>query len=493
MPTRTASQPSNQIAPAKGIFIDNKWHPASSGAAIDVYAPAEGAVFARIAAGNAADIDKAVVAARRAFETGGWGRLTGVERGRILARLGQLVLDNVDELTVIEARDTSKPLKQARADILACARYFEFYGGAADKLHGETIPFLNGYFVATEREPHGVTGHIIPWNYPAQMFGRTLAPALAVGNATVMKPAEDACLTPLRLCELAAEAGFPEGAINVVPGLGTQAGAALIAHKGVDFLSFTGSPEVGVIVQTEAAKNHIDCMLELGGKSPQIVFADVDLDAALPSLVNAIVQNAGQTCSAGARLLVEKRGYDRIVAAVAERFGKLRAGTPEMDLDLGALISSKQRERVERFTARAAADAIPLLAEGGIAADVPGTGYFVTPKLFGPVPRSNILAREEVFGPVLSVIPFADEADAIATANGTDFGLIAGVWSQDGKRALRVARRIKAGQVYINAYGAGGGIELPFGGVRKSGHGREKGMAALDDFTTLKTLVVKHD
>jgi aldehyde dehydrogenase (NAD+) len=481
------------ILESKGIFIDNRWHAPHPDATIDVYAPAEGTVFARIAAGSPADIDNAVAAARKAFETGAWGRLTGVERGRLLSRLGQLVLDHIDELTLIEARDTSKPMKQARADILACARYFEFYGGAADKFHGETIPFLNGYFAATEREPHGVTGHIIPWNYPAQMFGRTLAPALAAGNATVMKPAEDACLMPLRLCELAAEAGFPEGAINVVPGLGTVAGAALIAHKGIDFLSFTGSPEVGVLVQTEAAKNHISCTLELGGKSPQIVFADVDLDAALPSLVNAIVQNAGQTCSAGARLLVERSGYDRIVAAVSERFAKLRAGTPEMDLDLGALISKRQRDRVEKFTARAAADAIPLLAEGGIAEGVPGAGYFVTPKLFGPVPRSNILAREEVFGPVLSVIPFADEADAIAAANGTDFGLIAGVWSQDGKRALRVARKIKAGQVYINAYGAGGGIELPFGGVKKSGHGREKGMAALHDFTTLKTLIVKHD
>ena len=487
MPATTAIQDS------KGIFIDNQWRSASSDAAIDVYAPAEGAVFAQIAAGNAADIDRAVAAARKAFETGAWGHLTGVERGRLLSRLGQLVLDHIDELTLLEARDTSKPMKQARADILACARYFEFYGGAADKFHGETIPFLNGYFAATEREPHGVTGHIIPWNYPAQMFGRTLAPALAAGNATVLKPAEDACLTPLRLCELAVEAGFPEGAINVVPGRGTEAGAALIAHKGVDFLSFTGSPEVGVLVQTEAARNHISCTLELGGKSPQIVFADVDLDAALPSLVNAIVQNAGQTCSAGARLLVERSGYDRIIAAVAERFVKLRAGTPEMDLDLGALINRRQRERVEKFTARAAADAIPLLAEGGIAEAVPGAGFFVTPKLFGPVPRSNILAREEVFGPVLSVIPFADEADAIAAANGTDFGLIAGVWSQDGKRAMRVARKIKAGQVYINAYGAGGGIELPFGGVKKSGHGREKGMAALHDFTALKTLIVKHD
>jgi aldehyde dehydrogenase (NAD+) len=486
-------QAAELVAPPLGVFIDNRWRPSSSGETIDVHAPAEGTVFARIAAGSARDIDLAVTSARRAFEGGAWGRLAAAERGRLLAKLAQLILDHAEELAKLEARDTGKPMKQARADIQACARYFEFYGGAADKLHGETIPFLTGYFVATEREPHGVTGHIIPWNYPAQMFGRTLAPALAAGNATVLKPAEDACLTPLRLADLAAEAGLPQGAINVVPGRGVEAGAALIAHPGVDFLSFTGSPEVGVLVQTEAARNHIGCTLELGGKSPQIVFSDVDLDAALPSLVNAIVQNAGQTCSAGSRLLVERKGYDRVLEAVIERFAALRAGTPEMDLDLGPLINPRQKRRVEGFCAQAAADEVPLLAEGAIADGVPLGGYFVTPKLFGPVPRSNSLAREEVFGPVLSAIPFEDEEDGVALANGTDFGLIAGVWSRDAKRATRVARKVRAGQVYINAYGAGGGIELPFGGMRKSGHGREKGMAALMEFTTLRTLVFKHD
>ncbi len=267
----------------------------------------------------------------------------------------------------------------------------------------------------------------------------------------------------------------------------------MLKHPGIDFLSFTGSPEVGVMVQTEAAKNHIACTLELGGKSPQVVFADVDLDAALPTLVNAIVQNAGQTCSAGARLLVERRGYERIVEAVAQRFGQLKAGTPEMDLDLGPLISLRQKQRVEAFRAAAASDGIPILAEGSVETGTPAGGYFVTPRIYGPVPRGNALAREEVFGPVLSVIPFDDEEDAIGLANGTDFGLIAGIWSQDAKRAMRVARKVRAGQVYINAYGAGGGIELPFGGLRKSGHGREKGMAALYDFTTLKTIISRHD
>jgi aldehyde dehydrogenase (NAD+) len=478
---------------ARGVFIDNRWRPSASGRTVDVYAPAEGIAFAQIAAGNAADIDAAIAAARKAHETGAWGRFSAAERGRLLSKLGLIVLDHAEELVLIEARDTGKPMKQARADVQACARYFEFYGGAADKFHGETIPFLNGYFVATEHEPHGVTGHIIPWNYPVQMFARTLAPALAVGNATVLKPAEDACLTSLRLAELAVEAGFPEGAINIVPGLGTEAGAALIAHRGIDFVAFTGSPEVGVLVQTAAAKNHIGCTLELGGKSPQLVFADVDLEAALPSLVNAIVQNAGQTCSAGSRLLIERSGYDRIVDAVIDRFSGLRAGTPAMDLDLGPLINPRQKKRVEAFCANAASDGIPLLAEGRIAEGVPKEGYFVTPKLYGPVARANRLAHEEVFGPILAAIPFDDEGDAIALANSTDFALIAGVWTQNTKRATRVARKVKAGQVYINAYGAGGGIELPFGGMKKSGHGREKGMAALHELTTLKTLIMKHD
>jgi len=480
------------VTAAKGVFIGGKWAAAASGKEIDVIAPAEGRAFTRIAAGGAEDIDRAVKAARAAFE-GAWGRLAGFERGRLLSRLGQLVLDHADELALLEARDCGKPMKQAKADIAACARYFEFFGGAADKWHGATIPFLNGYFVATEREPHGVTGHVIPWNYPAQMYGRTLAPALAAGNAVVLKPAEEACLTTIRLSELAAEAGFPDGSINLVPGIGAEAGQALISHPGVDFLSFTGSPEIGVLVQTEAARNHIACTLELGGKSPQLVFSDVDLEAALPSLVNAIVQNAGQTCSAGSRLLVQRSGYDRIVGAVTERFRTLRAGMPEMDLDLGPLISPRQRKRVEAFCARAADDGVPLVAEGQVADGVAAEGYFVAPKLYGPVPRYNTLARDEVFGPVLSVIPFEDEADAIGIANGTDYALIAGLWTADAKRATRVARKVRAGQVYVNAYGAGGGIELPFGGLRKSGHGREKGFEALHDFTTLKTIVFKHD
>src|SRR5581483_752159 len=280
-------------------FIGGKWQPAQDGRSLEMLSPSDGLNIASIARGNAADIDAAVRAARHAFESGAWSKLTAVERGRLLVKLGQRILDHFEELAELEARDTGKPMKQARADITATARYFEFYGSAADKFHGDVIPFLDGYLVTVLREPKGVTGHIIPWNYPAQMLGRTIAPALAMGNAVVMKPAEEACVAPLRIVALAQEVGFPDGAINVVTGLGEEAGAALAGHSGIDFLSFTGSPEVGTLVQIAAAKNHSGCTLELGGKSPQIVFEDADLDAVLPAAVNAIVQNAGQTCSAG--------------------------------------------------------------------------------------------------------------------------------------------------------------------------------------------------
>lgn len=477
---------------AKGVFINNRWQPSNSGKTIPVVAPADGAVFTEIAAGDATDIDAAVSAARRALDDGAWGRMTATERGKLLVKLARLVEDRAEDLAALEARDTGKPMRLARGDIAALARYFEYYGGAADKMHGDTIPFLPGYHVSTVWEPLGVTGHIIPWNYPAQMTGRTLAPALAVGNATVIKPAEEACLVPLLIGELAAEAGFPEGAVNIVPGLGEDAGAALSAHRGLDFISFTGSPEVGILVQTAAARNHIGCTLELGGKSPQVVFADADLDAAATSVVNAIIQNAGQTCSAGSRVLIERRIWDKFFADVVNRFGKLQAGSPEMDLDLGPVISATQKRRVEGFVQRALDAGLSLAAQGGIANGVPTGGFYVPPVIFGPAPRDSELACEEVFGPVLAAMPFDDEADAVRLANGTEFGLVAGVWSGDGGRALRVAKKIRVGQIFVNGYGAGGGIELPFGGMKKSGHGREKGFEALYDLAALKTIVIKH-
>ena len=487
-----ARKPADEAVITFQNLIGGQWQPASDGRTVDMVSPSDGQVFARIARGTKADVDAAVKAARHAFEEGAWSKLTALERGRLLTKLGEAILAHHEELSQLEARDCGKPMKQARADITAAARYFEFYGSAADKVYGDTLPFLDGYMVTIMREPKGVTGHIIPWNYPSQMFGRSLAAALAMGNAVVMKPAEDACVAPVRMAQLAQEIGFPPGALNVVTGIGEEAGAALAAHPGIDFMSFTGSPEVGTLVQKAAAENHIGCTLELGGKSPQIVFEDADFDAVVPIVVNAIVQNGGQTCSAGSRVLVQKSIYDRFVTQVVAKFKQLRVGSHAMDLDCGPLISENQKKRVQGFIERAKKDGIPVLAEAQLAEGVPSGGYYVAPMLFGPVPRNNSLAQDEVFGPVLSIIPFEDEADAIKLANSTEFGLVAGVWTRDGGRQMRVAKKMRCGQVFVNGYGAGGGIELPFGGVKKSGHGREKGMEALKEFSHTKTIVFKH-
>jgi len=474
------------------LLINGQWVSPVNGGTIDVIDPCNGEVFTTIDRGSAADIDLAVKAAQGALD-GAWGKLTATERGRIMLRYAELILKNVEEIAQLEARDTGKPITTARNDAVAVARYFEFYGAAADKIHGETIPYLNGYNVSVVRVPHGVTAHIIPWNYPAQMFGRTLAPALAMGNAAVLKPSEDACLSVIKLSRLAVEAGFPDGALNVVTGYGYEAGAALTAHPHINFATFTGSPEVGVLVQESAAKNHVPCVLELGGKSPQIVFNDADLDKAVPVIIKAIVQNTGQTCAAGSRLLVQQDIYDKCIDRIAAGFNQVKVGTPAMDYDCGPIINKKQFDRVNKFIDGAKASGVPVLAEGTIGGNLSGNGYFVKPVLFGAVPRNHTLACDEVFGPVLSVIPFVDEEDAIDLANATDYGLTAGVWTENGSRQARMAKRVVSGQVFINCYGAGGGVELPFGGFKKSGHGREKGFMALEEFSTTKTIVHFYD
>ena len=477
----------------KQHFIDNRFVAGSSGETIPVLDPSTGQEYDTIPRGNAADIDLAVRAARKAYDEGAWGKLTAAERGRLMLKLSLKVLDHIDELTEIESRDCGKPTKQARADVTAIARYFEYYGGAADKLHGETLPYQNGYTVLTWREPHGVTGHVVPWNYPLQIFGRSVGGALAAGNACVVKPAEDACLSLLRVAELAAEVGFPPGAINIVTGYGHEAGDALTRHPGIDHISFTGSPRIGVLVTQVAAERHVPVTLELGGKSPQIVFGDADLDALIPVAVNAIVQNAGQTCSAGSRLLVERSAYDRVLERLSQAFSALRAGPAGMDLDCGPLIRKTQQERVQGFLKAAAQDGIATAAQGKIADGAPVEGYYQAPTLLRDVPVDHRLAQEEVFGPVLAAMPFDDEADAVRIANATEYGLAASIWTRDGGRQLRIARKVRSGQVFINNYGAGGGIELPFGGVKASGHGREKGFEALYGFTVLKTISIKHD
>ncbi len=473
-------------------LIDGKLVDSVSGLRIDVACPSDGKVFASIPASGEADVDLAVKAARRAFNEGPWGRMPAVERGRCLTRLFLLIEANGAELAALESRDTGKPVRQGKADVAATMRYFEFYGGAGDKIHGDTIPFLEGYTALTLREPHGVVAAIIPWNYPLQILSRVAGAALAMGNTLVVKPAEDASLTAIRMAELALETGIPKGVFNVITGYGREAGAALSAHPQVDYVTFTGSPPTGTAIQQAAAINNHGVTMELGGKSPQIVFADADVEAALPVLVNAVIQNGGQTCSAGSRVLIERSIYKQVAEGLAERFSKLVAGPHDADLDLGALINPRQRERVAGMVAGAEQAGIPILAKGTIRHGSPAGGYYHAPVLFGSVDPKAAIAQEEIFGPVLALFPFDGEDDAIRLANGTDFGLVASVWTKDGARQHRVAKRVRAGQVFVNGYGAGGGVELPFGGFKKSGHGREKGFEALYDMSATKTIVFNH-
>ena len=470
-------------------LIGGHWSAPANGKSLPLINPSDGSTLCNIARGDAADIDAAVGAAQAALD-GEWGRVTALERGRVLTRIGQLVLERVEELATLEAMDVGKPLTQAHADAVALARYMEFYGGAADKVHGATIPYLDGYTVYTLREPHGVTGHIVPWNYPMQIIGRSVGAALAMGNAAVLKPAEEACLTALAFAHIAQEAGLPDGALNVVPGLGDEAGAALSSHPGVQHISFTGSVRTGALVQQAAGKNVIPVTLELGGKSPQLVFDDADLDAALPFLVNAGIQNAGQTCSASSRILVQRGVYDVVRDRMAAAYGDLTVGPAMDDLKVGPLISKRQQEIVKDFLQKG--HDLTLSAQGILASDTEHTGAYVLPTLFSDVPPDHPLARDEIFGPVQVIIAFDSEEEAVQIANSTDYGLVASIWTQNGARQMRLAKALNSGQVFINNYGAGGGVELPFGGVGKSGHGREKGFEALYGFSQLKTVAAFH-
>ncbi|MCQ9329502.1 aldehyde dehydrogenase family protein [Pelistega suis] len=470
------------------MVINGERKASVSGQTLEVINPATGEVFTTIPRGTAEDVNLAVKAARQAL-SGAWGQLTAVERGRLLLKLSQKILSCAEELAQLEAQDTGKAITTARNDIQVLARYFEFYAGGADKIHGETIPFLNEYAVQVIREPLGVTAHILPWNYPAQTFGRSVSAALAMGNAAVVKPAEDACLSIIRIAELALEVGFPAGALNVVTGLGEEVGASLSAHEDINFISFTGSGEVGALIQAAAAKNAVKCVLELGGKSAHVVFDDVNLAIAPKMIARGIIANTGQTCTAGSRVLIQRGIFDRFVALLAEEFKQAQVGSQEMDLSCGPVVNQAQFNRVNKYIEMGKAEGLKVAAEGTIHPDVSEKGFFVKPTLFVADKHDSQLLQDEIFGPVLVAVPFDTEEEGIQLANATQYGLMGAVWTENGGRQQRVARAMQAGQIYINGFGAGGGVELPFGGMKRSGHGREKGFVALEEMSTTKTII----
>ena len=462
------------------------------GATFPVLDPATAEPVALVARCGPGEVDAAVDAAGRAFAHG-WRRVPASERARALHELAALIRRDRDALARLESLDTGKPLRQAFADVDIAARYFEFYGNVSEAVYGETIPVSADVFAYTLREPFGVTAHIVPWNYPIQISARTLAPALAAGNCCVLKPSEEAPLTPLRLGRLALEAGFPPGVLNVVPGLGEEAGAALAAHPAITHLAFTGSADVGRLVGKAAAENCVPVTLELGGKSPNIVFADADVEAAAPVVVASILQNAGQTCSAGSRLLVEEDVHERLVEEISRRFRAAAIGPGLEDADLGPLISQAQRDRVAGFVDAGRREA--TLVTGGAPPDDEhlGRGFFWEPTLFDEVDPAAAIAREEIFGPVLSVTAFRGADEALALADSSPYGLIAAVWTRDVALAHTLVRELEVGQVYVNSYGAGGGVELPFSGRKRSGHGVEKGYEAMLAYTRTKTAAVRLD
>jgi aldehyde dehydrogenase (NAD+)/betaine-aldehyde dehydrogenase len=457
--------------------------------AFAVIDPGTGEQWAEAGLCDRAETDMAVKAARAAYENG-WSDTPAAERGRLLRKLGELVTRDGERLAEYESRDVGKPISQGRKDVIAVARYFEYYGSIVECLDGDTLQTSPAVFGMTIREPFGVTGHITPWNYPMQMSARTVAPSLAAGNCCVHKPAEITPATSTEIARLALEAGFPPGVYNVIHGTGPVVGDALTIHDGVDHVSFTGSRPVGELVAINAAKHVIPAVLELGGKSPNIVFPDADLDDAIPQIVNSIIQNAGQTCSAGSRVLIHEACYDEVSARIAAHFKTIRLGYGLTDPDMGPIVSAKQLETVSGLVAEGIKRGDGEVLAGGKRAEGLGGGFFMEPTFIGNVAPNAHLFGEEIFGPVLVATKFADEAEAIRLANATEFGLVAGIWTKDAGRALRMAKKIKTGQVFINTYGAAGGVELPFGGWKKSGYGREKGFEGMLGYTQTKTIAI---
>jgi aldehyde dehydrogenase (NAD+) len=476
----------------EALIIDGQRVAASDGGAFDVNDPSTGQPLAQVAKATKADVKRAVQSARAALESKAWGGIVPAERSRMLFRIAQAIRDRAEELADLESRDNGKPLRQARADVQVAARYFEFFAGAADKIMGNTIPLGPGFLDYTVREPIGVSAQIIPWNYPIQIGARGVAPALAAGCTVVLKPAEEAPMTALRLGEIALACGVPPGVLNVVPGMGPEAGAALASDPDINQLTFTGSVEVGILVAKMAADHIVPVVMELGGKSPNIVFADADLDITVQGVANAIFQNAGQTCSAGSRLLVERTAHDALVEKLIARTKSMRIGPGVSDPDLGPIISKRQLETVEGYVRVGASEGAAVVAGGSRPKDAAlGAGFYFEPTLLDRVSPEMRVSREEIFGPVLAITTFDDLEQAAELANRSDYGLVAGIWTRDINKAMALSSRIKTGQVYVNTYGAGGGVELPFGGYKKSGYGREKGLESLLSYTQVKNVCIK--
>jgi len=474
------------------MLINGKWVEAASGKTFDSFNPATGGVLARVAEGDREDINRAVKAARAAFETGRWSQLTPSERGRLIWKLADLLEDNLEEFAELESLDNGKPLKIARAaDVPLAVDLFRYMAGWATKVEGNTIPISVPYaagakFLAyTLREPVGVVGQIIPWNFPLLMAAWKLGPALATGNTVVLKPAEQTPLTALRLGELFQQAGFPDGVVNIVPGYGETAGAALAAHPGVDKVAFTGSTEVGKLILQAAAGNLKKVSLELGGKSPNVVFADVDLDAAIAGAASAIFFNHGQCCCAGSRLYVENKIFDKVVEGVAEHAKKINVGSGQDEsTDMGPLVSAEQLNRVCGYLESGFSEGAKAVVGGGRHGD---KGYFVKPTVLVNTSEKMKVVQEEIFGPVVTAIPFSDPAELVTQANNSVYGLAAGIWTRDIQKAHRLASQLRAGTVWINCYNIFDAA-LPFGGYKQSGWGREMGHEVLEQYTEVKAV-----
>lgn len=458
---------------------------------IKVSNPSTGKPLVTISNATTEQIDQAVESANRAFNSAEWRKIKPFERGQLLVELAQYIRANAERWAELESLDVGKPMSQARADVEAGARYFEFYGGAADKVMGETIPIEDGLLNAVVLEPVGVTVHIVPWNYPIQITSRSVAAAIATGNAVIVKSAEDTPLTTHEMMKWLKDR-LPKGIIQHVTGYGRDAGAYLSAHPGIHQITFTGSVPTGVSVMQAAARNVVPVTLELGGKSPNIVFQDATEDQALEGVMRSIVQNAGQTCSAGARLLIEHSYKEAFLAKLVARFEKIKVGAGEQDLDMGPLLNETQHKKITGLLEMAAKDGRVLTGGHALAVEGYQEGYYVAPTIVDGLDASHPLAVEEIFGPVLTVFTFETADEAISLANATPYGLVAGVWTSNLNTAHYVASRVKAGQVFINNYGAAGGIQMPFGGYKKSGIGREKGLVALRNYTQMKNIAIRY-